>query len=135
MSLKANLVRTEAARVYRCCSIKDENMWKHIEKLTSNFISSGYPKNFVSSNIMEGIKTATKTGKSTEDRGDNNSHVLKLPYIDEVFTRMVRKALKKADLNNVRVVTTAGRSVKSMIKRPKSQLIKSMVYIGELVIL
>ena len=45
--------------------------------------------------------------KSTENDGDNNTHVLKIPYINEVFTRMVRKALKNADLNSVRVVTTA----------------------------
>ena len=31
MALKVNLVRTEAARVYRCCSIKDGTMWKHIK--------------------------------------------------------------------------------------------------------
>ena len=59
--------------------------------------------------------------KSTENDGDNNTHVLKIPYINEVFTRMVRKALKNADLNSVRVVTTAGMSVKSLIKVPKPQ--------------
>ena len=38
MALKKNLAITEAAKVYRC-SRKDENMWKHIDKISKDFIS------------------------------------------------------------------------------------------------
>ena len=49
---------------------------------------------------------------------------MKLPYINEGFTRIVKKIIKKSEIN-ARVVVTSGRDVKSLIKPNKPKFCDS----------
>ena len=80
MSLKTNIVRTEAARVYKCSSNKDD-IWKHLETISQHFISSGYPAEFVATNIMEGVRSASTTAHTPKARKkEDYTHILRVPY-------------------------------------------------------
>ena len=51
---------------------------------------------------------------SQKPTAPSSDYVLKIPYINEGFTRKVSSTVKKAGIN-ARIVTQAGRSVKSLI--------------------
>ena len=72
----------------------------------------------VKSNLLHGVKSAREhgTGKSQKPDAQSLSNVLKIPYEDEGFTRLVRKSLADSGLDAVRLVTTPGRSVRNLIQ-------------------
>lgn len=116
---KTNIIRTEATRVMKCCSNRAD-AWDNLEKLKNSFLRSGYPENVVKSNILYGATYSPGPGKQTP-KAEDPSHVIKIPFIDEGFTRLVRKSLIRAGLQDVRIVTTPGKSVKSLIKKSTTQ--------------
>ena len=118
---KTNIIRTEASRVMKCCSNKDDG-WKHLETLKKNFLRSGYPLNVITSNILYG---SSYSPPEQEKETKESSHVLKIPYVNEGFTRLVRKNMVNAGLKDVRIVTIPGISVKSLIKKPTPRLCDS----------
>ena len=72
--------------------------WEHLETLQSNFLRSGYPLEVVKNNILHGIKSLEEKHVSRTPANSQSSHVLKIPYVDEGSTRLVRKNLTNAAL-------------------------------------
>ena len=68
--------------------------------------------------ILEGIKDMKDEREKTDQNFD---YYLQLPFINEGFTRQVKKALEKSNLN-VRVVCKSGQELKSMLKPKSSKL-------------
>ena len=116
-STKINIIRSEATRVMKCCSYETD-AWSHLDSIQNNFLDSGYPPEVVKSNLLHGVKSAREHGtdKSQKPDAQSLSHVLKIPYVDEGFTRLVRKSLADSGLDAVRLVTTPGRSVRNLIQ-------------------
>ena len=83
-----------------------------MEKLKENLIASNYPPNIVITNILN---IAHKIGTERVSNKPTFDFVYSIPYVDECFTRKVKKELKKLDIN-ARIVPLPGKSLKSMIK-------------------
>ena len=117
-SVKTNIVRNEAKRIYQSCSDKTE-VWKHLEKITGDFEKSGYPLLLIRQNILAGIALA-KSGPRSNKSKPENSHVLKVPYVSETHSRLLKSSLKRCGLENVRLVTTPGTALRSTLKKKQS---------------
>ena len=91
--------------------------WPHLEKLKSNLINSNYPERIINQNIL----IATKQHENPPPPKPKNpyEYLISIPYIDECFTRKVKKIMKDTDIN-ARIVTLPGKSVKSLIKQKSS---------------
>jgi len=119
MSTKLNIVKSEARRVIGNCSdINDA--YQHLEKIKGDFLESGYPEETLNSSILEMLNLASSTTPPTTTIRANPKYILKVPYISEPHTRLMRKALVKSEID-ARLVVTAGRSIKSLIKAPANQ--------------
>ena len=119
MSTKTNIVKSEARRVISNCSdIRDAP--KHLEKIKKDFLNSGYPPEILNSSILECLQAATMPTTVTTQPRINPKYILRVPYISEPQTRLMKKALIKSGID-ARLVVTSGRSVKSMINPPSSQ--------------
>ena len=114
-AIKTNIVRNEAKRVHRACSDKVD-VWNHLEKIKSDFTKSGYPMQLIRENILAGLKLAEGSQDTKRSRAETN-HILKVPYVSEVHSRVLRTTLKKCGLEDVRLVTTPGTALRSVIKR------------------
>ena len=131
---KLNIITTETRRVMENCSQK-EFVWKHLEHLKTNLMNSNYPEKTVVTrmtreidnqlynwdhrlNAMDGRDTASTTTTSQSNtattKNSDYEYVLKIPYVNEAYTRMVKKDLKDLGIN-ARVVPVAGPSLQSMI--------------------
>ena len=120
LSIKINIIKTEAYRIKKNCSRQDD-IWPFLEKLRNDLTNSGYPEHLINSNILKGIQGNRYKENPQKPTYD---HVLKLPYINEGFTRIVKKIIKKSEIN-ARVVVTSGRDVKSLIKPNKPKFCES----------
>ena len=107
----------DAARIYKNCMVKEES-WKHLGKLKLDLLRSGYPENIINSHILEGIKD--KNGKEKKEK-QKFDYYLQIPYLNEAFTRMVKKAIEKSNLK-IRVVCKSGKTLKSVLKPHHSKL-------------
>lgn len=119
MNVKTNIIKTEASRITKNCSNKND-IWPYLEKLKSDLLNSGYPEHIVNSNILEGIKAHTKNPKNKK----SYDYIWRVPYLNEGFTRIVKNIIKKSEIN-ARIVITPGKSIKSTIKPHKSRFCNS----------
>ncbi len=87
---------------------------------------SGYPPEIVSKHVLQALEQIEKSTTSPLSGGNQDTtkssaspdYVLKIPYINEGFTRKVSATVKKTGIN-ARIVTQAGRSVRSHINIDK----------------
>lgn len=116
LETKTNIIRTETRRIIRNCKNK-KDAWSHLEKLKHNFVSkSGYPEKLVTTHILQAVDKMQSSSPNLASSNPKPSpdYVLRIPYINEGFTRKVRSTIKSAGIN-ARVVTQAGKSVRSLI--------------------
>ena len=110
MSTKINIVKSEARRVINNCS-DPKDSYKYLEKIKSDFVKSGYPSHLINSVILESLQNPTPTNNCK-----NNPHyILKIPYISEAVTRVVKRVLRDSEID-ARVVVTSGNSIENLIK-------------------
>ena len=118
---KTNIIRSETRRIIRNCKYKEES-WPHLETLKQNLVEkSGYPTKIVTTHMLQAMEqmqkgcTESSISQKPPTPSESPNYVLKIPYINEGFTRKVSSTVKKAGIN-ARIVTQAGRSVKSLIR-------------------
>ena len=122
---KWNIVRSESRRVVKSCSTMDL-AWKHLEKIRTDFITSGYPAEKTSLVILQTTNQATEpsTPKNVRGTGGEYDHILRVPYVTEETTRKLKRAITMSGLR-IRLVTTAGEPVtnlvKAALKRPSQE--------------
>ena len=119
MNIKTNLIKNEASRINRNCKNRDD-IWPFLEKLKLDLLNSGYPEHIINLNILKGINENIYPPKVKKE----HDYTLRLPFVNEGFTRIIKRICKKAELNR-RVVTTPGKSIKSLIKPNKSKICTS----------
>jgi hypothetical protein len=119
-------------RVMENCSQKD-SVWKHLERLKRNLLNSNYPIKIVLTRMMREIDNQLRNWDHRYDRIDDKAqpqsqrssatttkidyeYVLKIPYVSEAYTRMVKKDLKDIGIN-ARVVPVAGPSLQSLLTK------------------
>eukprot|EP00116_Pleurobrachia_bachei_P002200 sb/3462462/ len=111
---KLNIVKSETKRIWDLCS-QEEKAWKHLEKLRSNFVSSGYPHDQVSMMIADQVAKLKTPGVSRPPTNEPE-FVLKFPYTNEAALRKAKKAVRKSGIA-IRLAPSAGNSLGSLIKR------------------
>ena len=113
LQTKINIIRSETRRIVNNCSDRND-IWPHLEKMKSDFIKSGYDKILLNSNIIDALqpRNSPKNKPQTEPK-----YILKIPYINEAHTRVMRKIVKECDID-ARVVVTAGKSLNTLISPP-----------------
>ena len=112
MSTKLNIIRYETRRIINNC-LDPNDSWKYLEKMKQDFRDSGYSDTVINTQILNELNKQ-KSSKSDKPK-PNPQYVLKIPYIDEATTRIVKKLLKDAQID-ARVVVTAGKELKSIIR-------------------
>ena len=113
---KTNIIRSETRRIVSNCKYQADS-WEHLEKLKLHLIqNSGYPEETVTRHMLQALEK--KGSNTTTKPRPNLDYILKIPYINEGFTRKVNTTIKKLGIS-ARVVTQAGRSVRSLINSPK----------------
>ena len=116
MRTKSNIITSEARRILRNCSSIDL-AWKHLEKLREDLINSEYPHDkttlLIAKTVSQHLNPSTTNCKQ-KDKGDFD-FILRIPYIDEAKSRIMQKIADNSGFK-IRVVTTPGNSVKSLIK-------------------
>ena len=120
LNTKMNIIRTETSRIIRNCSdIKD--IYKHINEMKNGFLSSGYPEALVSSTILPIIQNSEKgiTIPKNKNKKEDPEFTLRIPYINESFTRVTKSNLKRLGLKNIRVVVKSGKKLKQYFHKNK----------------
>ena len=123
MAMKYNIVKMEATRVISNCSnIKD--MYPHLNNLRNNFIKSGYPLTFINDIFIPLIKNRElgkdlMENRSKQVNNDDKEFIIRLPFINEAFTRIAKSNIKKAGIK-ARVVICPGTKLKSQVTTKKS---------------
>ena len=121
------------AECIRNCS-KLSYIKKHLENLKLSFIKSGYPKNLVeriifpewqkaelgfygSRCIEKMIEERDKKKKDKEE--DKEFFLLKIPYVNESYTRKMKSNIRSLGIN-AKVIVTPGRNIESLVTtKPK----------------
>ena len=123
-STKLNIIKTETRRVIENCS-RTEYAWKYLESLKQNLLRSNYPLKVVVIRMTKEIDFQMRLQSNGNDITTQSNltkieyeHVLKIPYVNEVVTRLVKKSIKDLGIN-ARVVPVAGPSLKSYLKAKK----------------
>ena len=122
MSMKNNIIKMEAIRVIKNCS-NIEDIYHHLDNLRNNFIASGYPISLINNIILPLIRKRQLGHNLLEPKehkkdGDKE-FLLKVPYINEAVTRIVKNKIKQAGIS-ARVVVTPGSKLKSHVSKKKS---------------
>ena len=120
---KLNIVKSETKRIWDLCS-QEEKAWKHLEKLRSNFVSSGYPQDQVSMLIADQV-AKLKTPGVSRPATNEPEFVLKFPYTNEVALRKAKKAVRKSGMA-IRLAPSAGNSLGSLVKRTQCRQTTTM---------
>ena len=120
MSTKINIIKSETKRILNNCSQKSL-AWPHLEKLKENLISSNYPERLVNHNII--IATKEHENPSPPRPKNPYEYIISIPFIEEAFTRKVKKVMKEIDIN-ARIVTLPGKSIRSLIHQKSTKTCK-----------
>ena len=88
-----------------------------MEKFKVDLINSGYPEHIINIYILQGITNKGGNGKREKKEFD---HILRIPYINPGFTRIIKNIIKKTKIH-ARVVETPGDAIKMMIKQKDSK--------------
>ena len=120
ISMKRNIVKMETQRIIKNCS-DINNIYKHLDNLKISFINSGYPSIFIDK-IMLPIIQRAEAGKviQTKEKPPPKEFIIKLPYINERFTRIAKSKIKKFNIN-ARVVIKSGQKLKSYLTTKSTQ--------------
>ena len=111
---KLNIIVSETKRVWENCS-KTSYTWPHLEKLRANLIKSNYPPDIVAKTMSKEITSLQRkvlTPSTPPVPKKQYDLIYKIPYVDEAFTRMVKKLLEEKKIN-ARVVTVSGKTVET----------------------
>ena len=110
---KINIVLSEARRIINNCS-HIEKSYPHLEKLRKHLINSNYPTQLINKYITMAIENPIPKIKSKAKDEYKNSYLIRIPYMNEPFTRIVKKHVKKSKLN-IKVVVKAAMSIKRKV--------------------
>ena len=130
MSTKINIIRTDAARVIRNCS-KLSFIYGHLENLKEAFIKSGYPSNLIDrilvpelqkaelghfghKSIMQRQKEKERKDEKEKDEPKKDEFILKIPYVNEFYTRKMKAGVKNNKIN-AKVVVKSGLNLRSKL--------------------
>ena len=102
MVQKINIVKNETRRIITNCSIPSDAE-PHLKIMESNLLSCGYPPHFIKKYMDE----AKDSPPNSSNQFDPKVPLLKIPYISEAFTRIIRKELKKSGINAVVIVKSS----------------------------
>jgi len=105
MSTKVNIIKSETRRVLSNCS-DQADAYPFLEKIKGDFLSSGYPPNIINTTMLETIHKPAHTKPDTSE--NSTKYILKVPYISEVQTRLMRKVLRNSGVE-ARLVVTSGK--------------------------
>ena len=116
---KINIVISEARRIIRNCALK-EDAFKHLENFRVQLLNSEYPINFINKYITHAIENPIPLQKTNDEF--KNCYFLSIPFINEPFTRLIKKHVKASKLN-IKVIVKPGISIKNIVKpsKPKCQ--------------
>lgn len=101
---KINIVKNETRRIINNCTLRDDAA-PHLAKLRENLVRSGYPEHFISKHMDAAL---TSRPSNTTRRVDDNLPILCIPYVSEAFTRVVKKELKRNNIEARVFVRSAG---------------------------
>ena len=90
MVQKINIVKNETRRIINNCS-NPCDADPHLKIMNENLLSCGYPPQFITKYMNE----AKDSPPSSSNQFDPKVPLLKIPYISEAYTRIIRKELKK----------------------------------------
>ena len=102
MAMKYDIFKMEATRVISNCSnIKD--MYPHLNNLRNHFIKSDYPLTFINDIFIPLIKNRElgkdlMENRSKQVNNDDKEFIIRLPFINEAFTRIAKNNIKKPHL-------------------------------------
>lgn len=119
MQTKINIVISESRRIIKNCS-KIETAHSHLHKFRTQLQNSGYPTEFINTHMTTAIENPIpppKNKKDTNDKEKENQFILKLPYVSEPFTRIIKKHVKKSGIK-AKVVVSSGTTIKKMTLKP-----------------
>ena len=107
MATKINIIKSETKIILNNCSQKSQ-AWPDLEKLKSNLIKSNYPERIINQHLLK----ATKEHENPPPPKPKNPYEygIFIPYIDEGFTRKVKRIIKDTDINT-HIVTLPGKSI------------------------
>ena len=118
--MKSNIVKMEAERIIKNCS-DIKMIYPHLDNLKTAFINSGYPNIFIDKIILPVIQRA-ELGKAIKikEKPPPKEFIIRLPFINEKFTRIAKAKIKKFNIN-ARVVIKSGRKLKSHLTSKATQ--------------
>ena len=111
--IKINLIKNEARRIIQNCTFMVDS-YKHLNNLRLHLLNSGYPLDFINTNISKIINEHYKPPKQKKDKEKLN-YIIKIPFISEQFTRLVKGNIKKSGFSG-RVVVESGISLKDLTR-------------------
>ena len=114
MALKINIVRNEAKRITSNCSIADDAK-PHLDLLFTNLQKCGYPDHFILKYFHEAM-SPVPAQRPPREPFDPKVPLLKIPYISEAVTRIIKAEIKKAGLE-VKVIVQAGQNLRRTYHR------------------
>ena len=137
ISIKINIIRTEASRIIRNCSSLGP-IYSHLEELKAALIASGYPSNLVDSIILPELQKAElgifgyklvekkneeikKRKEKAKEKKKEDTFLLRIPFVNESYTRKMKSSIKKLGMN-VKVVVKPGLNLRSLLTTRKEHL-------------
>lgn len=110
---KVNIISSETRRVLDCCS--DISLaWKHLETVRASFLASNYPEGVVAKRMLREVNDYVNQRTVMKSKVDYD-FVIKVPYVSEAFTRIIRSSIRNLGIS-ARVVPTSGRSIGTYIR-------------------
>ena len=111
--IKINLIKNEARRILQNCTFMVDS-YKYLNNLRLHLLNSGYPLEFINSNISKIINEHCKPPRQKKDK-EKFDYIIKVPFISEQFTRVVKSNIKKSGFK-ARVVVESGISLKDLTR-------------------
>ena len=108
---KINIIISEARRIINNCSLR-EKAFPHLENLRQHLLNSNYPIRIINKYITLALDTPRPTPNLNKEY--SNCFFLRIPYVNESFTRIIKKHAKASNLN-IKVVVKAGINIKDKV--------------------
>ena len=103
MIQKINIVKNETRRIIQNCTNRAEAD-PHLNQLRINLLKSGYPDQFIDKHM----RIAQSTEPRARAKDEENTPLIAIPYISEAFTRIMKKELKRNNVEARVVVKGSG---------------------------
>ena len=114
LQTKINIIRTEARRRLNNCKYIC-NAYKHLNDLKSDLLNSGYPNQMIDQYIVSEISNWITPKNNSPQVKPTYDFILKIPYVTELYTRVMKKHIKDLKIN-ARVVVASGFKLISTLK-------------------